>query len=222
MKQMKIYDGTGSLSAAIAGLGVCSIKSNNKISALTKAALKALNIQIDTTMGLAANAPIRLKIWEWVRDNVEPANKPVTVRIESSHTSEPGNVEPICTTELPVELALQTNHGPVESIHITGMPPVEHILQGSDESMEVKKERKQYASHYAYKTIAFRMTDGRRHIVKVESYLVDALSTISISDIPKFFSENVSNEWIETVGDKSLAKMLKRIIVQALLNRIET
>lgn len=204
---MNTYDGKGSLDQAIANLELCSMKSNNTLTKLKNEALDALGIKMTSTLGGVANEPIRLKVYEWLRDNKSKyAVEPVPQLADTAQTTI-------------VEPALYIDDA-TETINI-----VKPVVQDTDvETVEpVPQSKRKYADQYEYKTIAFNTINDAtttRHVIKLERYLIDAIKDAGAQSVPQFLGEKVAREWNETTGDKSITKMVKRAIVEALVAKI--
>ena len=103
---------------------------------------------------------------------------------------------------------------PIEQYKAERNKPVEPILQ----------KPKQYANKYTFSSVAFNTTNGTtktRHVIKLERYYIEALGHIGISgkDVAAWLSDSTSPEWNETTGDKSIIKIVKAAIVNALVSR---
>ena len=89
--------------------------------------------------------------------------------------------------------------------------------------IELPKQNKPcYSKQYYYKTITlFTENEGvkTRHVIKLERFYIDAMATIGIDKFPAWLSDAIAVEWSETIGDKSIIKIVKAEIVNALVKR---
>lgn len=188
---METYDGTTSLQKVLEKLHGGKL-SNNAMSAITRKYRKRLNVP----SGQIRQPSDKLKIYQWECDaksatgNAEPV-------LQSADTIQTTIVEPVLQKSTPQAVG-----------------NVEPVLQS----------KRKYADQYEYKTIAFSTTNGTattRHVIKLESYLVDAIvKNVGAKNVPQFLKEQVSLEWNEATGDKSIVKMVKRSIFLALIAKI--
>ena len=93
------------------------------------------------------------------------------------------------------------------------------IVRWLADKYTVQKQPRNYGDKYKYKTLAFNTDKDMRHVIKLEIYYIDALKQIGIDNIPAFLARVTATEWNATTGDRSIMKIVKREIVNALLNK---
>jgi hypothetical protein len=98
----------------------------------------------------------------------------------------------------------------------------ENMLQPVTIAPAQKYKQPVYADKYAYKTMTvFIGANKARHVIKLENFYIDALKQIGVDSVPLWIAATVSDEWNETTGDKSIMKIVKASIVNALIERVK-